>query len=245
MARQISSGLRASSGGGSGLRGGGGGSGVPAVSDPFVVQSASAGINTSRTVSLTFATPPLTDDLVIMWPSAADTAVPTAPSGWVNTLGGSTDVESDAHEICCIYHFVTSGEASGSTVTFTATDLYGSTEIGDVVGCVVRNVDTSTPLAGGGTAQDITNTVTPHILAAVTPTVTGGLILTSVAKDNAGTYSSAPSGMTFLITSNVNHGRALLQYNALSTNGVAVGPTNITPSAGDEYCSITWCLRPK
>lgn len=208
--------------------------------DPYVVDTAAAAISASRSPSLTFAVAPLAGDVIVIWPSSTTTAAITDPSGWVNVLGANTDIETDAHEQCCLYHVVTAAEAAASTVTFTATNLYDVAETGAVVGAVVRNVNIADVLAGFQTA-DNSGAVTPHLLSAVTPDVSGGLILSAVAKDTSGTYTTQPTDWTFIATSTT---QKLLRYNILSTSGVAVGPTNITPSASDEYISITVVLNP-
>lgn len=215
---------------------------LESLAQPVVTQTASAALTTSASPSLTFATVPKADDLVIMWPSTIlSSPVIQAVAGWVNPLGGTTIVASDAHAMACVYHVVTASEESGSTVTFTATNLFTGVQSGDVVGCVVRNTNTAVPIDGTGTASDVASTATPHILAAVTPTLAKDLVLSSVAKDDStpvGTYTT-PDGWNQLATSGVNQARWLGAAIGPTVASTTVGPTNITPSAADEYVSIT------
>lgn len=211
---------------------------------PYVTQGQNAAITASRSPSLTFGTAPAADDVVVMWPSSTTTAQTiTEPSGWSNPLGAGVDVESDSHQICCVYHVVTAAEAAGATTTFTATNLYGANTTGNVVGCVVRNCDPVDPLNIANSTFSSTNTVTPHVLAGLTPTVTDGIMLSAVAKDATGAYSSTPAGWTQITTSNTNQGKWLGYQTALTTANSAISAVNITPSAGDEYASISVVLR--
>lgn len=212
---------------------------------PLVIQTVGAAITASRSPSVTFAGPVLAGDLVILWASSTTTAqTMTEPSGWTNPLGAGVDVESDAHQEVCAWHLVTVAEDVADTVTFTATNWYGATTTGYVHGVLVRFVDAATPIAKAGSTFDSTNTVTPHVLANVAdPDATGGLVLSSVAKDGTGAYATAVSGWSFLLASNTNQGRCTLRKHALSVDGTPTGATNITPSAGDEYASITVVVK--
>lgn len=213
---------------------------------PRIVSSANAALSASRSPSLAFTAAqwvPKENDVVVLVPSSTDTAAITLPSGWVNTLGGTTDVESDAHEECCVYHLVTAAEQSGGTTTYTATNLYDATETGNVVGCVVRGVDPASVIDSANSTFDSSNNVTPHVLASLTGTnlSTGSLVLSCVAKDGTGTYTT-PTGWTQVQTQNTNQGKWLGVRNTLTTADTNVTATNITPSAGDEYVSITIAL---
>lgn len=194
---------------------------------PRVAQTATAAISGSRSPSVTFGSAPATGDLVVLFCGSTSTAAITIPSGWVNALGGTTDVESiGPHEMCAVYHFVTSGESGGATTTFTATNLYDNAETGSVLGLVVVGVDQSTPLIGTGTGTGVAAT---HQLAAVTPSGDNGLIVSGIAKSLATAYATAPSGWTALVTTTTNLGMAAEEYNSNPPSGVAVGPTDITP----------------
>lgn len=182
----------------------------------------------SRSPSVTFTTPPVTNDIIALFCASTTTATITIPSGWVNALGGTTDVESAVpHEMAVVYHIVTSGEAGAATTTFTATNLYDNAETGDVAGAVVRGVDTADPLAG--TPGTGFGGASPHVLPATTPDADGGLVMSGIAKNVTGNYLTAPAGWTMQVSGGTNQAVALLTYDTATTNGVAVGPTNITP----------------
>lgn len=211
---------------------------------PVKVQTAAGTYATAtRSPSFTFGSSDVQEgDVILAFPSSTNTATITIPSGWVNVLGGTTDVESDSHELSGGYHVVTAGEV-GQTA-WTLTNWYDTTEVGNVVAILVRNVDPADVLDIAASAFNSGNTITPHVLAGLTPIVDGGFIVSCVAKDGTGNYTTPPAGWSLDQTSNTGNGKALLTRDALSQSGVAVPATNITPSAGDEYASITVVLNP-
>src|ERR1700722_4379353 len=93
---------------------------------------------TSRSPSVTFSgyTPQL-NDVVVLFPSARTACTLTIPSGWVNPLGGTTDLFTGSSELCCVYHLVTSTEVTNGTTTYTATNLYEATKNGNVIGIIL------------------------------------------------------------------------------------------------------------
>jgi len=211
--------------------------------NPHVVESIGSAITTSRSPSVTFTQAVAPGDWVVLMASSTTTGhTMTEPSGWTNPLGAGVDVESDSHQMACAYHQVTAAESAANTLTYTATNWYGATHTGYTHGFLIRNANPSTLIDTATSTFDSGNTVTPHVFPAVTPQTQGGLVLASVAKDATGAYSSVPGGMTQLLASNTNQGRWSGYYTALTTKATAVGPTNITPSAGDEYASIVLSL---
>jgi len=212
-----------------------------------VCVAATAAITASRSPSVTFANyVPLQNDLIVFWASSTGTALTmTEPSGWVNPLGAGVDVESDSHQLVCAYHFVTSGEASAVTLTYTATNWYGATTTGNVIAVVLRGVDTTTPIDSANSTFSSTNTVTPSVLASLTGAnlSTGSLVLSGVCLDGTGTFTT-PAGWNQIATSNTNQGKWVGYNTTLTTAGSNVSATNITPSVGDEYASITMAFTP-
>lgn len=215
---------------------------------PYVVKSANSALSTASP-SLTFTgLVPLTNDVVLLVPSSATVlgivADASMPSGWLNPLGDGVEVNSDAHGICCAWHKVTAAEETAVTTTYTATSMLDASETGNTVGCVIRRVDPNAVVNVFETAFDSANSVTPHVLAGLTsagssqPTVTGAIVISCVAKDGTGTYTT-PSGWSLLTSSNTNQGKALYAKNALTVASADIAATNVTPSAGDEYASIT------
>jgi hypothetical protein len=207
-------------------------------SNPFVTQVKVAAVTATRSPSFTLDTSPLENDVIYCWVSSTTAAAITDTSGWTNVLGANTDVESDAHEMLCVYHKVTAAEDTANTVTWTLTNIYDANETGDLVAVVVRQVDPADALAGVNSTFSSTNTVTPAVLASVTPDASGGLILSGVVQDSTGTYTQ-PTNWTVRATSNTNQALSAFSYDLGATSGVGVGPTDITPDAGDEYISIT------
>jgi hypothetical protein len=211
-------------------------------SNPFVTQVKVGAVTATRSPTFTLDTSPLENDIIYLWVSSTTTATVADVAGWVNVLGSGVDVESDAHEMTCVYHIVTAAEDTANTVTWTLTNMYGATETGDLAAVVVRQADPADPLAGVNSTFDSANTVTPAVLASVTPDASGGIILSGVVQDSTATYTQ-PANWTVRATSNSNQGLSVFQYNLGVTSGVGVGPTNVTPDAGDEYISITLVVK--
>jgi hypothetical protein len=213
---------------------------------PYVVASGGASLSTDDP-SVTFSGyTPRENDVVALFVSSTTVLGAVVdgslPSGWVNPLGSGAEINSDAHGMAAFYHLVTAAEESGVTTTYTATNALDAAETGYVQGVVVRRVNPSAPIDGFNTAQDSGNTVTPHVLAGITGSgvlLDGSLVVSSVAKDATGAYSSVPGGWTQLRADNTNNGRWLGVRDTYTTVNTNVNATNITPSAGDEYCSIT------
>lgn len=213
-------------------------------SNPFVTQVKSAAVTATRSPAFTLDTSPLENDVIYVWVSSTTAAAITDTTGWTNVLGANTDVESDAHEMLCVYHVVTAAEDTANTVTWTLTNIYDATETGAITAVVVRNVDPADPLAGVGSTFDSANTVTPAVLAAVTPDASGGLVLSAVVQDSTATYTT-PGGWTVRSTFNTNQGLSVFSFDTGTTASTPVGPTNVTPDAGDEYISITVVAKMK
>jgi len=221
------------------------------MADPSVVSNAGAALSTNDP-SVTFpgGYTPLENDVIALFISSTTVlgAVANAslPAGWVNPLGDGVEINSDAHGMACLYHLVTAAEETAVTLTYTATDALDATETGYVQAVAVRNVDSTTPIDGFNTAFNSGNTTDPHVLAGITGSgvlATGSLVVSSVAKDGTGAYGSTPTGWTQVRADNTNNGRWIGTRDALTTADTDVTATNITPSAGDEYCSITLAFK--
>lgn len=216
-----------------------------------VVSAVAAAVSTD-TPAVTFPATyiPTTNDLVVLWPSSTTTATVNTVSGYTNPLGAGIDVESDAHEISIVYHLVTATEQTNTTRTYTITSAgptnwYGNSETGDVSACIIRGNNTTTVVDDINSWNDTGNSTTPHVLAGLTGANlgTGSLVLSAVAKDGAGSYTT-PSGWTQLVSDNNNQGKWLGMRNTLTTATTDVTATNITPNAGDEGASITIAILP-
>lgn len=216
--------------------------------DPIPVSFASAALSTNDpAVTFPGTYTPLEDDLVVLFIASTTVldvvANASLPAGWVNPLGDGVEVNSDAHGVAILYHFVTAGEETAVTLTYTATNALAAAETGNVLGVAVRNVDTTTPIDSINTTFSSTNTVTPAVLASLTGTnlSDNSLVLRYTAQDSTGTYTE-PAAHTEIVTSNTNQGTWLGRLDALTTAGADVAATDITPDAGDEYASITVAL---
>lgn len=218
---------------------------IPALSElPMFVEADVTSFSASRSPSISFSTPPLENDLIIIWPSSTTTAAVTMPAGVVNVLGGTTDVESDAHEIACAYHFVTAAE-SASTTTFTFTNFYDTTQTGNIVAALVRGVDLVNPINITGTGFNSANTAADHTLPGLTPTCTDGIWFSCIAKDGTGAYATDPSGWDRVGASNTNQGKWGGYRIARTTAGSAISGQDITESAGDEWAAISVVVQAK
>lgn len=214
---------------------------VAPVVAPTFVQAATAPLASAFSVSVTFAAGVQTGDVVYFYCCHGTTGmtISAMPAGWVNVLGGVATVQGGQNAACGIYHVVTAGE-NGQT-TFATASMFTSGITGNVTAVVLRGVKTSTPVDGAGSTFSGT-VVTPHVLAAITGT--GGalgdnsLVVRGVAKDGTGSYTT-PAGHTMRQTSNSTSAAWLGTRDAATVASTDVAAVNITPSASDEFCSIS------
>jgi len=208
-----------------------------------VISSAANAFTASRSPAITFPSTwtPALNELVIVWPSSTTTATITDVAGWTNPLGSGVDVESDAHQLSCGYHFVTAGEVSAVTRSWTLTNWYDTTQTGNIIGCVISGAATSSTIDSVNSKFDSANTATPHSTAVLLGTnlTTGSLVLSCTVSDGTNTYAADPAGWARIITENTNQGKILLQRDALTTASSNVDEVSLTPAAGDEFISIT------
>jgi len=195
----------------------------------------------SPTSTFTSWTPALNDLVILFCSDNLQGRTITIPSGWVNPLGGTTDVESDAHQMCAVYHWVTQAEVDAVTMTYTATDLYdASVTTGRTSGIVLRGVDTITPIDGSGTWSITTNSTSHHF-----PTVVAGdvsfdndLVVRAVAHDGTGAYTN-PAAHTVSTNATATQSMLVSTRDALTTAGVAVADTTVTQGTSGEGVGIT------
>jgi len=208
-----------------------------------VISSASNSFSASRSPAITFPSTwtPRLNDLVIVFPSSTTAATITDVSGWTNPLGSGVDVESDVHQISCGYHFVTAGEVTAETRSWTLTNWYDANETGNIVGCVISGAATSGTVDSINSKSDTANTATPHSTAVLLGTnlTTGSLVLSCTASDGTNTYAADPAGWIRIITDNTSQGKILMQRVALTTANSDVDEVSFTPADGDEFVSIT------
>lgn len=207
---------------------------------PVWVQVKHAAISTASP-AITFDVTPASGDVVVL--ECSTSAVPqtiTIPAGWNNVLSGTTDVESDSNQACAVWQY-----ADGSTATFTATNLYASAQTGAVTGRVYRYANPTTAIVSADSVSGFnsTNTATPHVFTGLTPNVTGGLYCAFTSRDAGGIYGPPPTSVDWA-TFNTNQARMSISEQGLTTSGVPIADRNVTPSSGDEYCSISYVIRP-
>lgn len=207
-----------------------------------VAATANGSYSASRSPALTFSSyTPATNDVIIFVIGDAVTSTGAIPTGWVNChpSGGATFASSTAQTCSMIYHLVTSGEASAVTTTYTATNWRSTTGTGSVCGIVLRGVDTTTPLDSSAAGFD-SAAATPHVLPALTGAnlSTNSLVVRGISADSALTWTT-PVGHTQRAYSGTNVASAIYTVDTLTTAGVNVAATNITPSIGDQYATIT------
>jgi hypothetical protein len=98
---------------------------------------------------------PTEGDLVVLftWSNGANNCTINAiPSGWFNVIAGggtgTTIISSgSAFGMAVVAHFVTAGEATAATKSYTATSLFTAAGAGrPIAGYVLRGVDTTTPV---------------------------------------------------------------------------------------------------
>lgn len=199
----------------------------------------------SPTVTFTGYTP-ATNDVVVFFialaTNLAGTVMAGPPSGWVNAdpAGGTTRVESDTCSMMAVYHAVTSGEASGGTTAYTATALIATAQNHEVSAVVLRGVDPTTRLDSSASGFSTANAATPHIFPALVGAnlSTNSMVVGGVINDGTASYTT-PGGWTLRATSATIIRSWCGTRDTLTTAGVAVAATNITPSVGDEYCAYT------
>lgn len=208
------------------------------------VSAGGAAVTASRTHTATFSGGVATDDVIVFWGiSGAAAGAITVPAGWENPLGGNTVVASDSHTMACVAHRVTLAENGLTSIS--CTNLWNAAITGAQMVIRVKGVDPTTMLMAGASSFSSTNTATPHVLAGIAAgsvTADYGYVVSCVASDGLATYT-VPGGWTGLASFNTNNGTHALRNNTLTTQNNAVAATNITPSAGDEYASITVILR--
>lgn len=204
------------------------------------------GISATRSPSVTFGSyVAKANDIVVFFVNAvsATAQAMTIPSGWVNChpSGGNTNVASDSNTCALVYHFVTSAEETAVTTVYTATNLWNSSVTGNILGVILRGVDTTTPIDLCTTGFDSANTATPHIMPALTGSSLSNFstVVGFIAKPGSGASWTQPSGWTSQVSTGVTAGAVEYKMNTLTAAGTTVAAVSVNPSAGDEYVSYT------
>jgi hypothetical protein len=189
---------------------------------------------------------PVEDDLVLLFCSTTNTTVVNAvPSGWDDSGAGLVFAGDTTCYIAAVYHWVTAGEESGGTTSYTVSSLWDAAETNMVMGAVYRGVDTTDPIMDTGANSNASNSTT-HVLPAIAGTniLDDGVVVGCVNADGAADYTD-PAGWTPLEEQTANDpGCWLGQHDTLTTAGVGVSATNITCSISGETAAITIALNP-
>jgi hypothetical protein len=200
----------------------------------------------SAEVSIVLSASPVENDVIVAFIGAQTTATLALDTEWVNALGGTTVIQpSDAiMATAVVYHVVTAAEDAANQTTWLIDNLWSGGETGEWAAVALRGVDLAGPIAASATGSD-PNAPNPFVLPAVASgsvANTGDLVVRGVVKDATGTYTN-PAGHTQRATSNTAQGIWLGTRDAATTAGVEVAATNITVSAGDEYCAATLIIK--
>lgn len=193
----------------------------------------------TRTVTATFTgyTPIEGDDVLIFAGIPTDGSAPavTPPSGWATVA----QVGHTLGSLSAVHHVVTSGEATGGTTTFTATNHFNLAKSWRSVACVVRDVNQADLIDGFGTANGASTT--PHPTAAIAGggLSSGSLVLACVSAGDNRTYSGAPAGWSLAVSNSSGTGIGLWVRASASSAGEDVTSVNVTPSAAAAYTAIS------
>lgn len=223
--------------------------GAPSAGIDTVFSAANAMTTVNAPVIALTGYTPVAGDLVVSFPySTSSATISTILSGWTNPLGGTalcTPADGTV-ALASVYHFITSGEETAGTNSWTLTDFWNTPETGEILSVVIRGANATAPIDAVGTQFDA-GVATTHNLAGLlgADVGTGSLVISALAPDAFGTYATDPSGwVTVQASTGTNQGGKLFERTALTTSGVAVPETAVTPSGSDEYASITLAIAP-
>lgn len=201
-------------------------------------------VTNTRSQTLTYSAALIEGEVIVLWMIAnTGFATITEPDGWENVLGGGTVVRNNTETMCCVWHRVTAAEAGGTTIT--CTNLWDANVSGSSLDVRIRGVDPTTAVMGAASAFDVSDVATPHVLAGLLSTQVPlgfGYVVSCVASATSTPTYTTPTGWTAFVTFNTNNALWAGRRNALTTANTAVAATNITPSVGDAYTSITVAL---
>lgn len=212
---------------------------------PVVVDSAQTIYGTANASrSVTFSATAQQGDLVFMWIASTTTATVNSVTGWTNQLGAGVDIESDSHQAAFFWQEVTT-----PGTTFTLSNVYGATEVGIVIGALIRGASPRTTHWGGGdpnrmtTIFDSGNAVTAHLIPSITPIRYRSLVLGFVCSDGTGTYTT-PSGWVALQTISTTQSAGLYRLDNADPGISAIAQATVTISSGNEYIGMAHALAP-
>lgn len=185
---------------------------------------------------------PVENDIVFAFVGSTTIVTAAIPTGWVSVVADPFIVVPGDTTVVgmCLYHVVTAGEESAETNSWTLTDLFNTTEIGEIIAVVVRSADTTTVVDDFGTYFNESTSVT-HVL----PGLEGdnlsdnSLVLAVTFPDGLQTYATPAGWSPVETTTGTNMGGAVFQLDTLTEVGVDIPPTDVTASGLDEAVGIT------
>lgn len=209
------------------------------------LETVAAAFSATNAPTVTFTGPFEENDLILIF-SSTDTNA--AINGSYNTsyatiVGGALILPVNTSvSVCCQYHWVTSAEESGSTVTFGQT-LYAATEAGTVYGVALRGADLTTPIDLFNSAFGATQ---PFTLSGLADTITDGCLVYSILGVDLIPTLDAPTNSWEVIHANVGTGHVGGLYGrpAPAVNGVAVPAGSVGASGNDDFANLTVAIRP-
>jgi len=190
---------------------------------------------------------PVENDVVFAFIGSTTTGTVTVPSGWASVIDSPYIVVPGDTTLVglCVYHVITDTEESGDTNSWTLTNLFSTTEIGEIIAVVVRVADPADVIDAYNTVSNA-STSTNHTL----PSLEGddlsndSLVLSLVLADGMQTYDSAPAGWTSISpTTGTNMGGHLYQLDAYTETGVDIPAATVVASSADETVGLTVAIR--
>lgn len=175
---------------------------------------------------------PVAGDIIAVWlRTGSGTSACNNITGWANALGSAIGVAATDVSMFCVYHIVTSAEATAGTHAWTLTSFFTAAQSGASLVAVLRGVNQTTPIdtaAGGSNSTASTSQAIPT----VTPNNSGSIVFAAIGNDGTSTFSAVSSGWTIEVqNAGGQSGGALFLNNAPTNAGVAVGPATGTTSS--------------
>lgn len=197
------------------------------------------------TVSIPSGWTPLVGHHLVVWVSASNTATANVIASGFDDVGPGLITPGDTTiYLQALIHAITSGEETAGTTSWDLSGLFTTAETGEWIACAVQGADATTPIDAFGTFIQA-GTGTAHQLAGLAgaDVADDSLVLSGIIADAPTITYTSPGGWTPHTTgAGTNTARWSGVRDTLTTAGVDVAATNITPSVGDEALSITVAL---
>jgi hypothetical protein len=208
----------------------------------ITVVTTGVGAGSGITIPFTLGVAPIAGDLILHFATGAFTSnAPFEATDWLNVIFDATTL----HRFLCQSHVVTTAEANASTVTWTH-KMWTANTAYESVAIAVRGQGAS--FLNANTTKVVASSTVSQVMSAVTPTVTGGLVVGAIGKRTGAssfTYTD-PSGWTRRNYSNATwDGPTIVFTRDLATvSGTPTVDTTSTCSGSDLYVSLTLVVAP-